>query len=155
MINKLKKSKKGFTLVELVVVIAILGILAAVAVPAYNGYVKRAQEAQDNSTLSAVLTAASAAAADQYCTLTGITISSGNNGTVTLAAKQDVTTAEVEGDHVIATTTTRAIPTGEGSAFALFYGKTTVKLTSDKYANGAVYAETQEDSGVYEWKPVE
>ena len=33
----LKKSRKGFTLIELIVVIAILAILAAIAIPAFMG----------------------------------------------------------------------------------------------------------------------
>ena len=37
MINKKKKSLKGFTLVELVVTIAVIAILAGVAVGAYFG----------------------------------------------------------------------------------------------------------------------
>ena len=35
MIKKMKRNKKGFTLIELIVVIAIIAILAAVAVPNY------------------------------------------------------------------------------------------------------------------------
>ena len=35
MVRKMKKNKKGFTLIELIVVIAIIAILAAVAVPNY------------------------------------------------------------------------------------------------------------------------
>lgn len=44
MLNKLMKSKKGFTLIELIVVIAILGILAAVLVPSIGNYVDKSKE---------------------------------------------------------------------------------------------------------------
>ena len=56
------KKNGGFTLVELIVVIAILAILAGVAVPAYSGYITKAKDAAVVSELSAVLTAAQAAA---------------------------------------------------------------------------------------------
>jgi type IV pilus assembly protein PilA len=52
----LKKTQKGFTLIELMIVIAIIGILAAIAIPAYTDYTVRAR-------VSEGVTAASAAKA--------------------------------------------------------------------------------------------
>ena len=40
----LRKSKKGFTLVELIVVLVILAILAALLVPALTGYIDKAKQ---------------------------------------------------------------------------------------------------------------
>ena len=39
----MKKSKKGFTIVELVIVIAVIGILAAVLIPTFSGIVEKAK----------------------------------------------------------------------------------------------------------------
>ena len=39
---KLRKNKKGFTLIELIVVIAILAILAAIAIPSFVGITDQA-----------------------------------------------------------------------------------------------------------------
>ena len=45
LMNKVRKNKKGFTLIELIVVIAILGILVLLAAPRFLGYTKDAQKA--------------------------------------------------------------------------------------------------------------
>ena len=64
MIEKLKKSKKGFTLVELIVVIAIIGVLAAVLVPQYIQYIEKSKEDADINTLGEILHAAEIIAAE-------------------------------------------------------------------------------------------
>ena len=43
MFKKLKKNKKGFTLVEIIVVLVILAILAAIAIPTMLGFVNDAK----------------------------------------------------------------------------------------------------------------
>lgn len=48
----IKKSKKGFTLVELVVVIAILAILAAIAIPSVISIINSASQSQEDTTAS-------------------------------------------------------------------------------------------------------
>ena len=53
----MRRSQKGFTLMELMVVIVIVAILAAVAVPLYINYVKDAQRTEAKGAIGAVITA--------------------------------------------------------------------------------------------------
>jgi type IV pilus assembly protein PilA len=51
---RLRKSKKGFTLVELIVVLVILAILAAILVPTLIGYIDKARQEKDFSTAQSI-----------------------------------------------------------------------------------------------------
>ena len=86
MIEKLKKSKKGFTLVELIVVIAIIGVLAAVLVPQYIQYIEKSKEGADINTLGEILHAAEIIAAE----------GEKSSFTITFATDGKVTTTDIK-----------------------------------------------------------
>jgi type IV pilus assembly protein PilA len=65
-LQDLKKSKKGFTLVELIVVLVILAILAAILVPTLIGYIDKAKQQKDFATAQTVRVAAQAALDQEY-----------------------------------------------------------------------------------------
>jgi type IV pilus assembly protein PilA len=65
-LNDLKKSKKGFTLVELIVVLVILAILAAILVPTLLGYIDKARSEKDYATAQTVRVAAQAVVDEEY-----------------------------------------------------------------------------------------
>jgi len=111
MIQKLKKSNAGFTLVELIVVIAILGVLAAVLVPQYIQYVEKARVATDKNTCATIEQAINVLCADgtiivaetfTWTKTTGALTSS--TGTSIAAAKAILNSADVTGSGATSST---------------------------------------------------
>ena len=64
--QKMRKDKKGFTLVELIVVLVILAILIALLLPTLTGYISKANEKKVVSEGRQILMAAKTVAADDY-----------------------------------------------------------------------------------------
>jgi type IV pilus assembly protein PilA len=65
-LQKLKKDKKGFTLVELIVVLVIIAVLAAIAIPAMTGYIDKSKEKTAISEARTFLVGAQTVASDRY-----------------------------------------------------------------------------------------
>ena len=61
----MKKSNKGFSLVELIIVIAIMAILAAAIAPALIRYIDKSRKADDIQFFGQIQSAASAALANE------------------------------------------------------------------------------------------
>ena len=61
---KLRKTKKGFTIVELVIVIGVIGILAGILIPTFVNVTQKAEEASLKSNLANAYSAYVADAAD-------------------------------------------------------------------------------------------
>ena len=82
LMKKIRKSNKGFTLVELIIVVAIIAILSAVVAPQYIKYVEKSRAATDADSFGAVVQAVNVLCADG--TIEGdVIISVANDGTVT------------------------------------------------------------------------
>lgn len=111
--QKIRKDKKGFTLVELIVVLVILAILIALLVPTLTGYIDNANKKSIQAEARQVLTAAQTLAEDDYVFEGTKKMCTGNPIALTVkpagSGDKDLdieTLAEVKGKYNSATTVT-------------------------------------------------
>ena len=100
LMNKIRKSNKGFTLVELIIVVAIIAVLSAVIAPQYIKYVEKSKISTDMDTAAAIEQAVNVlcadgtikAAADPYVTWD---VDSGLTGTAANVTAVEALTGEI------------------------------------------------------------
>ena len=94
LLKKIRKSNKGFTLVELIIVVAIIAVLTAVAAPQYIKYVERSRYATDLNCLAEIAHAAEIAKVGNGSTTPSAnTVTVDVGGALAYASSNDLTTA--------------------------------------------------------------
>ena len=138
-IRNMKKSRRGFTLVEIIVVLVILAILAAFTIPAMLGFVNDARSKAQIAEAREVYVAAQSAATESATT----------SGSVVEATMISKTQALITGDLNITITASTSDPgttypgaPGNGKA-VIYYNSTTAKVY------GVAYQGSSAANGIY------
>lgn len=135
MLNKVKKSKKGFTLTEMIVVLVIIVILIALLVPTLVGYIDKAKEKSVMAEGKMVLTAAQTIASERYGESNQLTDAPADKpGTVTYSSIDNTTTGDNDKTKIVKLAEMPA----KGKIDELKIEN--YKVTSIKYSNGGKVA---------------
>lgn len=110
----MKRTKKGFTLIELVIVVAVLVILAAIAIPVVGGVIKDANTATDGANAKTIETTIKMYVAKKSITVDTTTALTAATAKSALqdAGLGDIQTKAATGDSFIINKSTMAVTTG-------------------------------------------
>lgn len=109
---KIRKNKKGFTLVELIVVITVLAILAAIAIPIAGNWVGKAKTSSDASNIALFQSAIEKAVADGNAYPKSGETAVVRSYITSYSAISTPIAAPQNGDHFIYNTATNKVATG-------------------------------------------
>lgn len=108
MIQKLKKNKKGFTLVELLVVLVILAILAAAVIPSMMGFIDKAKEESASAECRSALLAIDVELNEEYGLGTTLAAGTAYDATSDLVKNANTIAAFDDSDAEITSVTLKA-----------------------------------------------
>ncbi len=141
MTKLMKKSKRGFTLVELVIVIAILAIVAAIAIPTASNVIGNANKAADAANAQAIEMAI------KTCQAEGIANNT-NTSAIFSTLKSNIGTKNKLTDLLAAYGVPSTALTAKQNGFSFYYDSTSGKVVAAN-ANPGSQLQLTTDSTIF------